>query len=183
MPVSCVAYGCTNRYKPGQTIHFFRFPLANVNLNKKWIAAIKRKNFTPTKWSRLCSDHFVYENYQTSKVPRKEPFERNLIQIGDSNFNAAGEYDIPLGLVDDEIGTSDDIPLEDDEIGTSDNIPLEYDKVDEIVLTTNNKEVQTVNTYTSELLLKKKIRTLQQKLRRKDKKIYNLQELLSDLKS
>jgi len=47
---------------------------------------------------------------------------------------------------------------------------LEHDKVgtfDEIVLTTNNKEVQTVNTYTSELLLKKKIRTLPQKLRRK----------------
>lgn len=78
-----------------------------------------------------------------------------------------GEYDIPLGLVDDEIGTSDDIPLEDDEIGTSDNIPLEYDKVDEIVLTTNNKEVQTVNTYTSELLLKKKNKNFAAKVKKK----------------
>lgn len=76
--------------------------------------------------------------------------------------------------------------MEGDEIRTSDDIKLEYDKVgtfDEIVLTTNNKEVQTVNTYISELLLKKKIRTLQQKLRREEKKIFNLQELLSDLKS
>jgi hypothetical protein len=31
--------------------------------------------------------------------------------------------------------------------------------------------------------LKKKIRTLQQKLRRKDQKLYNLQELLNDLNS
>lgn len=66
-----------------------------------------------------------------------------------------------------------DISLVNHQVGTS----------DEIVLTTNNKEVQTANTYTSELLLKKKIRTLQQKLRRKDKKLYNLKELLNDLKS
>jgi len=77
---------------------------------------------------------FLYYYQKASKVPREEPFERNVIQIS----------------------TSDDIPLEDDEIGTSDDTPLEYNKVgtfDEIVLTTNNKEVQTVNTYTSELLM------------------------------
>lgn len=54
---------------------------------------------------------------------------------------------------------------------------------DEIIPTTSNKEVQTANSYTSELLLRKKIKILQQKLRRKDKKIYNLQELLNDLKT
>ncbi|KAL5235047.1 hypothetical protein ACI65C_002457 [Semiaphis heraclei] len=228
MPVSCAAYGCTNRYKPGQTIHFFRFPLANVDLNKKWIAAIKRKKFTPTKWSRLCSDHFVSEDYQlntknvflkkntvptvfsafpsyyqkASKVSQKEPFVRNRIQIKDSNFNAADisnpvENDIPLvvdkvgtcneiTLVDDRVGTSEDITLVDDKVETSDEIILVDDEVgtsDEIVLTTNNKEVQTVNTCSSELFLKKKIRTLQQKLRRKDIKIHYQQGLLNDLKT
>ncbi|KAE9530060.1 hypothetical protein AGLY_011522 [Aphis glycines] len=111
MPVSCVAYGCTNGFK----------------------SATRRKNFTPTKWSRLCSDHFVKENYQ-----------RKL-----------AEYDIPL--VDDEIGTSDDILLENNKVRT----------VDEIVPTTSNKEVQTINTYNNELLLKKKNKTFTAKVKKK----------------
>lgn len=49
-------------------------------------------------------------------------------------------------MEDNKVRTSDDILLEDDKVG----------KFDDIVLNTNNKEVQTVNTYTSELLLKKK---------------------------
>lgn len=82
---------------------------------------MKRKNFTPTKWSRLCSDHFVHENYKVkldttkkvllkedavptvfsafpayyqkaSKVPRKEPLVRNPIQNEDSNLSVAGIY-------------------------------------------------------------------------------------------
>lgn len=44
-------------------------------------------------------------------------------------------------------------------------------------------EVQTDNYYSHEKILKNKIKILQQKLRRKNKKIENLEDLLSNLKN
>jgi uncharacterized protein YlxW (UPF0749 family) len=46
-----------------------------------------------------------------------------------------------------------------------------------------DKEVQTSNSYTNELALRKKIKLLQQKLRRKQKKINNLNDLIMSLNS
>lgn len=46
-----------------------------------------------------------------------------------------------------------------------------------------NKEVQTLNSYTSEIVLKKKIKFLQQKLRRSQTKINNLEDLIKTLKN
>jgi len=41
----------------------YRFPLNKPELLKKWLHQTKRKNFTPTKYSRLCSEHFVDDDY------------------------------------------------------------------------------------------------------------------------
>ena len=70
MPLSCCAFGCTNRYFPGTKKHFFRIP-ANEDQRIKWITAINRKNWTPTEGTRLCSDHFTSGkllNYSNSKA-------------------------------------------------------------------------------------------------------------------
>lgn len=62
MVISCCAFGCTNRQgKAG--IKFFRFP-KDVERRKKWIVAIKRQNWTPTEYSRVCSAHFVTGLYK-----------------------------------------------------------------------------------------------------------------------
>ncbi|KFV77663.1 THAP domain-containing protein 1, partial [Struthio camelus australis] len=37
----------------------YRFPLTRPDLCKKWEAALKRKNFKPTKYSSICSEHFT----------------------------------------------------------------------------------------------------------------------------
>ncbi|XP_049839589.1 histone-lysine N-methyltransferase eggless-like isoform X2 [Schistocerca gregaria] len=54
--VTCVAYGCTNRSgKSGATFH--SFPKDNA-LRRLWIKALRRKDWEPTKSSKICSDHF-----------------------------------------------------------------------------------------------------------------------------
>ncbi|XP_023210091.1 THAP domain-containing protein 4-like [Centruroides sculpturatus] len=58
MVISCSAYGCTNRFVKHSGIHFYRFPLKKPDLLKKWVTAVRRENFKPTKSSSLCSEHF-----------------------------------------------------------------------------------------------------------------------------
>ena len=61
---SCVAYACTNRRVKGDSLKFHRFPLHNKELCTKWITAIKRDKFIPTKNSYLCGDHFIPTDYK-----------------------------------------------------------------------------------------------------------------------
>lgn len=56
--------------------------------------------------------------------------------------------------------------------------------INENSLKTNcNKEVQTYNSYTNELKLRKRIKLLQQKLRRTKTKVYSLEDLIDSLKN
>ncbi|CAL1272052.1 unnamed protein product [Larinioides sclopetarius] len=55
---ACAAYGCKNRPHnkiPGITFH--KFP-KDIALRNEWLLALRRVNFRPTKYSRLCSEHF-----------------------------------------------------------------------------------------------------------------------------
>ena len=58
MGKSCCAVGCTNRYRKGSGVHFYRFP-DDKERRAKWIAAVARKNWEPTEHSWICSAHFV----------------------------------------------------------------------------------------------------------------------------
>ena len=58
MPNYCVAVGCKNTAKKGSEYSFHHFPHQNPNLLKKWVHAIRRKQWKPTKHSFICSDHF-----------------------------------------------------------------------------------------------------------------------------
>lgn len=46
-----------------------------------------------------------------------------------------------------------------------------------------NKEVQTYNSYTNELKLRRKIKLLQQKLRRTKTKVHSIEDLIDSLKN
>ena len=48
MVKSCCAVGCTNHYSKGTQIHFYRFP-ADTQKRALWVAAVRRKNWTPTR--------------------------------------------------------------------------------------------------------------------------------------
>ena len=58
MVSSCATFGCANRVKKGSGISFHRFPKKGLELEKQWITAIRRKNWSPSKTSCLCSEHF-----------------------------------------------------------------------------------------------------------------------------
>jgi hypothetical protein len=62
----CVAYGCTSGYKghekPAIRITFHSFP-KNEELRNRWIHANPRKDFLPSKNSRICSLHFTDSDF------------------------------------------------------------------------------------------------------------------------
>ncbi|XP_062845020.1 THAP domain-containing protein 1 [Trichomycterus rosablanca] len=64
MVQSCSAYGCKNRYHKDKNVSFHKFPLARPDICGKWVAAIKRSNFKPTKYSNICSQHFTKDCFK-----------------------------------------------------------------------------------------------------------------------
>lgn len=61
MPYSCCVTGCRGNYKDGPKVHVFSFP-SDSDLCKKWVSAIPRKDFIPTKYTRVCELHFAKDN-------------------------------------------------------------------------------------------------------------------------
>ena len=51
---SCCVIGCSKYYAKGTRVHFYHFP-ADIEQRAQRIAAIGRKNFAPTKYTRLFS--------------------------------------------------------------------------------------------------------------------------------
>ena len=68
----CPAYGCTSdsQNKSEQDLHFFEFPNNEEKKRRgQWIDFCKRKNFVPTKSTRMCSLHFSNDAYVLSHSP------------------------------------------------------------------------------------------------------------------
>ena len=60
MGYKCAAYGCNSGYatnKSNESVSFHAFP-KDPELRDKWIRAISRQDYVPTKYSRICSRHF-----------------------------------------------------------------------------------------------------------------------------
>uniref|UniRef100_A0A2C9KUE1 THAP-type domain-containing protein n=1 Tax=Biomphalaria glabrata TaxID=6526 RepID=A0A2C9KUE1_BIOGL len=74
MVLYCSAFGCRNSgLTPG--IHFFHFPKDDT-LRKQWIIKMRRENFTPSKFSVLCSEHFEESDLEPKCRPS---FLRSLL--------------------------------------------------------------------------------------------------------
>ncbi|XP_046664296.1 THAP domain-containing protein 6-like [Homalodisca vitripennis] len=67
--VSCVAYGCSNNSNKnkGSNITYHSFP-KNEDLKRKWMNALKRKDWAPSKWSRVCSAHFKEADFDLTSL-------------------------------------------------------------------------------------------------------------------
>jgi len=57
MVKSCCVVGCKKSFEKGGR-SFYNFP-ADKDLRSRWIAAVRRENWTPNDSTVICSDHFV----------------------------------------------------------------------------------------------------------------------------
>jgi len=89
----CAAYGCTSGYKrkrktlsegSGTKVTFHAFPLHDKELCEKWVRAKLRKDFVPSKHSKLCSLHFkpsdFVETHQDSNKSRQRTRDDEKLQ-------------------------------------------------------------------------------------------------------
>ena len=63
MVASCCVYNCTNRVLKNSGLSFYSFPI-NKDIQKKWISRTWRKKFKPSKYSKVCSVHFLDSDYK-----------------------------------------------------------------------------------------------------------------------
>ena len=68
----CSAWGCNRRFSKQEGVTFHSFPLNDKERLKKWLAAMRRDDFTPTVHSRICAKHFLKSDYH--------PYSRYLIK-------------------------------------------------------------------------------------------------------
>ncbi|XP_054921242.1 uncharacterized protein [Dermacentor andersoni] len=66
----CCAFGCSARPSNGKRL--FRIPSAkrDAALRKAWLEGIRRADFNPTQWSRLCEDHFTDDQFEAIVLER-----------------------------------------------------------------------------------------------------------------
>ncbi|XP_067929791.1 THAP domain-containing protein 2-like [Watersipora subatra] len=75
----CVAFGCSNYPRKCPEKSFHSFPTA-ADRKDAWIKAVRREQWTPSKSSVLCSDHFTSESYQVSPgIGKKARLKANTI--------------------------------------------------------------------------------------------------------
>ena len=55
---TCAVVDCKNRYSKEGNKKFYPFS-ADKDREQIWVAALNRKHWSPTEYSRVCSDHFV----------------------------------------------------------------------------------------------------------------------------
>ncbi|XP_013792102.1 THAP domain-containing protein 1-like [Limulus polyphemus] len=109
MPQCCVPM-CTNRSELNPELSFYRFP-ADDKEKKHWLQAIRRKDFTPTCNSRVCSWHFPdgksagpskfkwnEKNSFIYTVPEKRK-KRKLKKLAKDIYGGQGPLDNPLMLL------------------------------------------------------------------------------------
>ncbi|XP_030183760.1 peroxynitrite isomerase THAP4 isoform X2 [Lynx canadensis] len=65
MVICCAAANCSNRQGKGEkrAVSFHRFPLKDSKRLIQWLKAVQRDNWTPTKYSFLCSEHFTKDSF------------------------------------------------------------------------------------------------------------------------
>lgn len=181
MVQSCSAYGCKNRYDKDKPISFHKFPLTRPNLCKQWEAAVRRKNFKPTKYSSICSEHFTPDCFKRecnnkllkeNAVPtiflctepyKKEDLESNE-QLPSPPSPPASQVDAALGLLIPPFQTPDNLSVFCDHNYTVEDTMHQRKRILQL-----EQQVEK---------LRKKLKTAQQRCRRQERQLEKLKEVV-----
>ncbi|KAF5281734.1 hypothetical protein FQR65_LT14574 [Abscondita terminalis] len=175
--------------KAGKTSYF---PLNNGSLCLLWKNALRREDFTPTKYSKVCSDHFTSTDYinrpesyklklKADAVPSIFPAFPSYLQKSDKKRKRPA-----IRKVAENKTASIDSPYTSMETSFYMHFALEPE-IDMIPSTTSTnlrvcetrKKLQSSPTKD---ILRKKIKTLRQKIRRKNTRIRSLKNCITVLK-
>ena len=83
MPNKCCAPGCKSGYKSNNAVDkitFHKFPLKNKTLLNHWLIRISRENFEATESSRICSLHFVEEDFVTENMDTNPRRKKGILE-------------------------------------------------------------------------------------------------------
>nr|XP_047124306.1 THAP domain-containing protein 1-like [Hydra vulgaris] len=148
-----------------------RFPLKDENRSKLWLVALKRYKFISKKHHYVCSEHFLTEDFlvrpgyeikklRPNAIPSVFNFPKHLL-------HEKKNHKLPKKRIVQEIfqtsTTSNACSLGDNNIHEREH---------------KKQLIESQN----EQLLKKKVKCLQQKLRRKSRKINNLSQVIKSFK-
>ena len=165
MVTSCEAPKCTDcvNKPPGKSFH--QFPLNKPELLHKWVRAIPRDDWTPNKYSYLCSYHFHPSCYldtpgrvgcflRPNSIPTIFPKLEDYYQLDYKRRKSPTKRQCPLPK-----------------------------KLPEVVLQDPDYPQIEIQSLTMQVkLLKTQVKSLKQKVRRRNKKVKTLKSLMDNLK-
>ncbi|XP_026807703.1 THAP domain-containing protein 2-like [Rhopalosiphum maidis] len=197
MPYKCCADGCSSKDGVvGSTTKLFRFPIDELR-RQKWVHSIQRDNFIPTKFSRLCSLHFNKSEFveapeklilKNTAIPSNFDCSKKAIKCLSSNkfdHNYSSSVSSSSNIIN-IITTSPNLPID----SGVENAGCNYEVVDLTFIGPNSSQSPHTPTYTPTLKrkfkkklfdtpkkanLKKRIKLLQQTVRRQNTKINSLE--------
>ena len=157
MVICCAAFNCSIRFsKDG--IRFHKFPLKNEELCKRWILATRLESLVVNEHTVICEKHFKPSDYNNPFDPKSKLKEDSIPSI----------FIFPEHLMPSTSSKrkppTERLPLQ-KKAKTDVFEKSEEDKLKEKLLTS-----------------RKQIRNLHQQIRRKNKKIESLSEIITDLK-
>ena len=167
---TCVVYGCTNRQEKGGNISFFHFPHKNPPVLKQWANAVNRLHWFPKDHSLICSVHFKESCFivrpgkrgrllKDGAVPTEFPTHPSHLQHQTRKQKSPKKRDIKEPLM-------NECPS----------------KVKKRIVNEHSYSAQKMSPSKTIKKLSTQVRTLQQKVRRRNKKMKSIKQLLNTLK-
>ncbi|XP_035737884.1 THAP domain-containing protein 1-like [Vespa mandarinia] len=193
MPTSCSVYGCSNRFSKEKKIQFFTFPFKDEHRLAAWITAVHRKDWKPSKASRICSAHFKPQDFlhrpSTAWYPYIRRLKHDAVPSVFSNYSDTLESN-KSKLKKEKVMTSarSEPKCSNKSEQSFDDPQLYSNGLNKITLEVeNNKEQMEVKFTDSkkDLIIDKlqhKIHILKRQINKKDTKIERMKELISRLR-
>uniref|UniRef100_A0A8C2C4D0 THAP domain-containing protein 1 n=1 Tax=Cyprinus carpio TaxID=7962 RepID=A0A8C2C4D0_CYPCA len=177
MVQSCSAYGCKNRYHKDKNISFHKFPLARPDVCGRLVAAMKRRNFKPTKYSNICSQHFTRDCFKhecnnrvlkDNAVPSLFTSSKLQVQAASLEESFSPDLAFPLSL---PLSAADETPSEarpGPDLHTSAFVSCDHNYTVEDTVQQKRRIEQLQEQLEK---LRKRLKTVQQKCRRQERQL------------